>query len=301
MTTRLEGPLDPDACLLGGQTFAWRRLGRDGDGPPVYEGIVGDRLVRVRPSAEPSGGDVLVEGLPEADARRLFRADEDHAALRQRLAADPALAPLVARWPGLRVVRVDPWEALVSFILSQNSHVARITRNLQDLAAAMGDPVGSGAKGRPLHAVPSPEGIVEAGEARLRALGTGYRAPYLVAAATRVASGDLPLDDLRGADHDEARRALLEVPGVGPKVADCVLLFGLDDTSAFPVDRWVARSLSARYPDAPDRPDDWRAFARDRFGDDAGHAQQFLFHDGRMGGASADGVGGAGRPGEALR
>lgn len=268
MTVHVPGPIDLEAVLAGGQTFVWDRV--DGG----WEGVVDGRLVRAR--AE--GGDVRVEGLPEPDARAYFRADDDHERIRARLAKDPVVAERIRRWPGLRVLRTRPWPCLVSFILSQNSNIARITRNLRDLARDLGPAV----DGR--HDVPPPDALVDAGEARLRDLGVGYRAPYLVGTAERVLDGRTDLEALRDADPATARRELLACPGVGPKVAECVLLFGLGALSAFPVDRWVARSLAELYPSAPASPEPARRFARDRFGPDAGYAQQFLFWDRREAG-----------------
>lgn len=268
MATRIAGPIDLEAVLFGGQSFVWRRVD---DG---YEGVVGDRLVHVRDD----DGDAVVEGLPADRARRYFGADDDHAAIRDRLADDPVVAERIRRWPGLRVLHTEPWPCLVSFILSQNSNIPRITRNLRDISRALGPRVGD------RHAVPSARALVAAGEDRLRGLGVGYRAPYVVQAAKRVADGRLDLDALEEVPHETARKVLLDVPGVGSKVADCVLLFGLGRLEAFPVDRWVARSLAELYPEAPERLEPARAFARERFGEVAGYAQQFLFHDRREAG-----------------
>lgn len=268
MPAHVPGPVDLEAVLAGGQTFVWDRV--DGG----WEGVVDGRLVR----AWSEDGEVLVEGLPKDEARAYFRADDDHEQIRARLAKDPVVAKRLRRWPGLRVLRTRPWPCLVSFILSQNSNIPRITRNLRDLSRELGPAV----DGR--HDVPPPDALVDAGEARLRDLGVGYRAPYLVGTAERVADGEVDLETLREAPYHDARDALMELPGVGPKVAECVLLFGLDEPSAFPVDRWVARSLAELYPSAPAAPDPARRFARDRFGPDAGYAQQFLFWDRREAG-----------------
>lgn len=311
MAVLVPGPIHLEACLLGGQSFVWERVNGS------YEGVVGDRFVRIRrppdlpaalpadPPADPSADAsdaALVEGLSPSAARQLFRADQDLAAVRRRLSRHGALSARLGRWPGLRVLRTDPWTTLVSFILSQNSHVARITRNLGDLSAALGEPVQGGTAPRPgagrRHALPRPAALVEAGEGALRKLGVGYRAPYLVEAARMVDEGRLDLDRLAEADHDAAREALLQVPGVGPKVAACVQLFGLDQPSAFPVDRWVARALRRDLPEAPARDDRLEAFARQRYGGDAGHAQQVLFHDERTreGGGAGRRRPGGGRP-----
>ncbi|MCH7565979.1 MAG: c-type cytochrome [Gemmatimonadetes bacterium] len=130
--------------------------------------------------------------------------------------------------------------------------------------------------------VPSPEALAEAGENRLVKLRLGYRAAYVARTARIVAEGGLSLLALREVGYQEAKSALLELPGVGEKVADCVLLFSLEKLEAFPVDVWVRRTLEERYLGGEKRPPKaLAAWARDRFGRHGGYAQQYLFHRGR--------------------
>jgi N-glycosylase/DNA lyase len=125
--------------------------------------------------------------------------------------------------------------------------------------------------------------LAAAGEQKLRDLGLGFRAKYIIPAAEAVALGHLDLDALKTASYEDARRALVELPGVGEKVADCVLAFSLDKPEAFPIDRHIRRALENWYglPPALDnsRASDW---ARQRFGNFGAIAQQFMFHRERL-------------------
>lgn len=274
---RLGGPRDPillDATLLGGQSFRWTRVGEE------YRGVVAGEAWVARPGR--ARGAIAVEGASSKRAvGRYFRMSDDYAAALDRIAEDAFLAPAVDAYRGLRVLRQEPWEALAAFIASANNNVKRITLIVERLAAAAGErrdgPWG------PYHAFPTPRAVADLGEHGLRKVGLGYRAPFLAAAAERVASGRLSLARLRRRGIGEVREALLDVPGVGPKVAECVALFALDKTDAFPVDRWISRVVSIAYHDRkPVKDRDVAAFARERWGADAGLAQQLLFHAARM-------------------
>ena len=219
----------------------------------------------------------------EADAamlRRYLDLDRDYAALADEYGAVPAVRRAMALFPGLRVLNQPPWEALVCFILSANNNVPRI-RNLtralcERYGARVDTPRGA------LYGFPTPEALAGAREEDLRGLKVGYRAPYLVGAARRVLEG-FPLDSLRGMPCEEAHRALTSLPGVGDKVADCVLLFGCGQTSAFPVDVWVERLMRSWFGAEGLSRTAMRRLAREKLGEQAGLVQQFLFHAARIG------------------
>ena len=170
-----------------------------------------------------------------------------------------------------------PWEALIAFILSANNNVARIRTLVRALCAHCGQRVDGG-----LYAFPTPVRLADCTEPELRSLKVGYRAPFLIETARRVRDG-FPLDTLRYMPYEQAHRQLTTLPGVGDKVADCVLLFGCGHTEAFPVDVWVARLLRDWFHlTCTSRPALARE-ARNRLGEHAGIMQQFLFHAARVG------------------
>ena len=239
--------------LESGQFFRWRE--RDGD----YEVHFRDRVIRARQEEET----LRFEGADEAAVRRLFALDHDLPAIRDELARDPVLREPLEAFRGLRILRQDPWECVASFITSAASNIPRITRNVRDMAAAFGTPP----------AFPRPEEM--GGERELRALKLGFRARHLADAARLARDGRL--DRLDGS-LEEVRSALMEFPGIGLKVADCVALFAYEKLDAFPVDTWIRKAMRSRFF-RNRRVNDRRIaeFATRRWGPLAGYAQQYLF------------------------
>ncbi len=271
-------PLDLPSTLASGQCFRWR------PGPAgAWVGVLGCNIVRLRMT--PQG--LAIESAPTlpADlAERIaayLRLDDDLPAIQTRLSADSHVAMGIGHYPGLRLLRQDPWEALAGFILSSTSNIPRISRTMEAIAARYGSPVSL--DGITRHTFPPREALAEAGELRLRELGCGFRAPYLAGAAMAVATGSLPLWKLRGASYAEALTALTSLHGVGDKVADCVMLFSLDRMEAFPADRWVRRAVAEWYGLGRNlNYQGVREWAWERFGADAGYANQLLFWDRRQ-------------------
>ncbi len=278
----VDQPLDLAATLDGGQCFRWRP---EADG--AWVGVLGADVVRLRPA---ENGVLVESSSPEETAvalRDYLRLDDDVPGIQRTLCRDPQVADAIAAYPGLRLLRQDPWETLAGFIISQNSNIPRIDRTLEGVAEAFGPPLHLGEETR--HAFPSPRRLASATEEELRRLGCGYRAPYLKAAAEMVASGAVPVEALRGAPYAEAQRALLSIPGVCEKVADCVMLFALDLLEAFPVDRWIGRAVQDSH--APGTPFSYaqaRAWALERFGPLAGYANLYLFSLRRQAGRALD-------------
>ncbi|MCL2212522.1 MAG: DNA-3-methyladenine glycosylase 2 family protein [Oscillospiraceae bacterium] len=165
---------------------------------------------------------------------------------------------------GIRILRQEPWEALCSFIISQNNNISRIKKNIAALSASIGVKTACGSG----YAFPTPRAICTAGEEELRRLGLGFRAKYVLHAAEMVAFGELDLDAVKNAGFEQGREMLMAIKGVGPKVAACALLFGFDKGEAFPEDVWIKRSL-LRLP---------AGFTPGIFGENAGLAQQYLFY-----------------------
>jgi N-glycosylase/DNA lyase len=180
---------------------------------------------------------------------------------------------------GLRLLRQDPWECLASFILSSTKQIVQIRQIIRALCDCYGESVAVPPGYPPARAFPSPALLAATTEAELRACKMGFRAPYLLAAARRIAAGELDLSRIRHLPVETARAELMELPGVGRKIADCVLLFAYGFQSAFPVDVWVMKALRQLYFSRR-RANLQRLhrFAATHFGPNAGYAQQYLFH-----------------------
>jgi len=256
-TLAVVGPLDLDLTFSCGQAFRWQRV--DGG----WSGVIGRAEVLARPNgAGTLAVEILGEDPGEDSLQQYLRLDEDprvHLEHAEELRSVPGFLPLL----GLRLLRQDPWETLASFICSAAANIRKITTCVEGLARG---------------AFPPAEAIARVREADLRELGLGFRAPYLLGTARAVAAGSAwSWERLRSGPIEDARKRLTALPGVGPKIADCVLLFGLDRLEAFPVDRWIRRAtqeLSSRRRARDQELADW---AR-RLGPGRGYLQQILFH-----------------------
>jgi len=202
-----------------------------------------------------------------------FSLDRDYKEMENLLATDPLTAPALECSSGIRILRQDPWEALVSFIISANNNVKRIVGIVERICHAFGER--SECEGREYVKFPTPQSLAAASAEQLKECGAGYRSPYLVDTAKRIAEG-YDLEALRTMEFDEAKRELLTFKGVGPKVAECIMLFSLDFDQAFPVDVWVKRIAAYLYPGEEGKKA--AHAAAERFGSWAGAAQQYLFH-----------------------
>lgn len=238
-----------------GQCFRWNRL-PDGS----WDGMACGRHLRITEKNLPA---VLNDGFWAG----YFDMGLDYGGIRKRFCTmDPALARAARYAPEMRILNQDPWEALCSFILSQCNNIKRIKGMVSRLCAEFGRPVEEGRR-----AFPAAETLAAAREEELRALGCGFRAAYVLDAARKVASGEINLEKVRRMPLEDARAKLAGIRGVGPKVADCALLYGLHRLDAFPMDVWMKRVMQTLFPGKKPA---W-------FGPYAGIAQQYLFHYGR--------------------
>ena len=273
-----DQPLDLAATLESGQAHRWRREDE------WYSGVVRGYFIKMRQSGgrvefrcQPGPEDALLPLL-----RSYFRLDDDLTAIYAEIGRDQRVADMIARYSGLRLLRLEPWECLVSFICSANSNIPRIHQGMEKLAQGFGASITM--DGQVRQSFPTPEQLVEAGETELRRLGLGFRAPYVAQATRMVLEGELDLDTLVTAPYAEAKASLMACPGIGPKIADCVCVFSLEKLEAFPIDVWVRRALGEWYfPNQKTPPDrvllEW---AQAYFGRYGGYAQQYLFHGKRL-------------------
>lgn len=216
-----------------------------------------------------------------AALREYLDLNRDYAAVAAEYASIPVAKRAIEMYPGLRVLNQDPWETLVTFIISANNNVARI-RKLCDALAEHCGRIHETEYG-PLYELPSPERLAACEEAELRGFGMGYRAPYLIRTAQMVVEG-FPLWELSQMEYEAAHAKLTELAGVGDKVADCVLLFGCRHASAFPVDTWVEKLLRSWFGIEAKGRKKLLAESRAMLGEHGGLLQQFLFHAARTGG-----------------
>ena len=262
-------------CTIWGlQGFSLRQTMESGQAfrfVPQGQGYLG--VVQGRPIyLEQQGDSLLLSPTTKEEVQSLWvpylDLTRDYAAIRQNFQDDPVMVAAMDFGSGIRILRQEPWETLVTFLMSQCNNIPRIKSILQTLCQLFGSSLSY--EGQTLYTFPSPETIAALTLEDLAPLRCGYRGKYLLACAKLVASGQFDLDALYPLPMAEARKQLLSLPGVGIKVADCVLLFGYGKLDAFPVDVWMDRAIGALY-----RKED---FHPSRFGAYCGIAQQYLFY-----------------------
>lgn len=243
-----------DDTLDCGQAFRWKKI--DSDYKCTYEGSFLNNYLRI---SEISDGLFILHNVSEEDFldRWLdyFDLSTDYSTLKEMFSEDETLSAACKFANGIRLLKQDSWECLISFIISQNNNIPRIKGIIDRLCESYGG-------------FPTAEQMKGVTADDLSYLRSGFRGKYLSDAVGCVNSGKISLSDIAHSPIDKAREALRLIKGVGPKVAECVLLFGMHRTEAFPVDVWIKRVLEEYYPNG------FPEFAREN----AGIAQQYLFH-----------------------
>jgi N-glycosylase/DNA lyase len=290
-----QEPAGPSACSADFQSAVSRisnpQISRSTDGLPIgsrrYSRLetcaLGDSLNK---GQEPSA--IVAETVePVPDWKWLTDYLQLELDLDQIIATFPKDEPMrqaIAACRGLRLLRQDPWECLASFILSSTKQIVQIRQIVATLCERYGEPIPAPSGFGPICAFPSAERLAGLAEADLRACKMGFRAPYLLETARLASAGQCDLEALGRLPVEEARAALMRFPGVGRKIADCVLLFAYGFPTAFPVDVWVVKALRALYfPRRRVKLVRLHGFAASHFGPNAGYAQQYLFHCVRTG------------------
>lgn len=251
-----------------GQCFRW-----NADENGVYHGVAGENPAKVFVNGDKV---YITSEAPESFWRSYFDMDTDY-----ELAAAGFTGEYLERCrefgKGIRILRQEPWEALCSFIISQCNNIIRIKGIVERLCESFGKAVRF--DGKCCYTFPSADTVAALSEDDLKVLRCGYRAEYIITAARAVSTGELDLQGLKELDCREAVKELRKLKGIGEKVANCVVLFGLNHTEAFPVDVWMKRALKEHFP--PD-------FDPETLGRYAGLAQQYIFYYARSGGTGAN-------------
>lgn len=176
---------------------------------------------------------------------------------------------------GIRILNQDPWEMLISYIISAANNIPRISRTIENISKAYGKKIEF--KGDTYYLFPTPKELSKASIDDLRSLNLGFRDKYIFEATRMVQSGEVCLDKIKEMPYKEAKKELMKIPGVGEKVADCILLFSMEKMESFPVDTWIKKVMSELYVDSKNIKK-ISAFAEIKFGKYAGIAQQYLFY-----------------------
>lgn len=240
-----------------GQCFRWSQ---NDDG--VWGGIAFGKYIELYKK----DSDIIISGSNQDDFENIwanyFDLDRDYGQIIKEVSVHPTIARATEFCSGIRLLNQEPWEALCSFIISQNNNIPRIKGIVERLCENFGDKIVGG------YTFPSAETVAKLSVEELAVIRSGFRAKYIIDAAQKVVSNEINLDALRTANYNLARDTLMAIKGVGPKVADCVLLYGLGHIEAFPRDVWIKRALTQMFDgELPECAIQY-----------AGIVQQYIFH-----------------------
>ncbi|MEN6610352.1 MAG: DNA glycosylase [Methanoregulaceae archaeon] len=266
-----EQPFSLYDTLNCGQVFRWNL--REG----WWYGVVGDHVFKIR-----QDGQILTyKGADEKFVRDYFQLDLDLLKIVDSFDRDPFIHTAVERCEGLRLVRQPKWECTVSYICATNSNIPMIRKRIELLARALGKKIEF--EGKTYYGFPKPDTIADCCSTTLTECKMGYRASYILDTSCKLAQMKNWEHGISVSLYEVARSSLMQLKGIGPKAADCILLFAFQKFEAFPVDVWIRRIMQEQYlNDTQDpgnycRDDTIQKFAREHFGPYCGYAQEYLY------------------------
>ncbi len=268
-----------------GQCFRWNAR-EDGS----YSGVAFGRAVNVNYIRDDNSGEgtLVIRNSNLEDFEKIwkkyFDLERDYGEIKSQLSEnDTVMAGAIAFGEGIRILNQDEWETLISFILSQNRNIPLIKKSIEEISRRYGKPV-EDENGEIKYAFPEPEVLAALSEEDLADCRLGYRARYVLETAGTVASDSAELYKKTGESYESAFKYLNGLCGVGPKVANCILLFSMEKYESFPIDVWVRRLMSVLYGTDPENLKEIRECAEKNFGRLGGFAQQYLFYYARENG-----------------
>lgn len=247
-----------------GQCFRWNC-----DETGVYTGIAGNYII----TAKEENDTVIIDCDDEEFISKYFDLERDYSVLKNIFSEDEILNKACEIGYGIRLLKQDPFETVISFIISANNNIPRIKKIVESLCQNFGRKISDN-----YYSFPDVKTLAELSLDDLAVIKSGFRAKYILDAAKKVSSGELNLESIYGLSSDEGRALLKTVNGIGDKVADCILLFAYGKYDVFPKDVWIKRILNNLYKVEPENFD---LFVKEKFGDFGGFAQQYLFYYGR--------------------
>lgn len=287
MLIPFEDDLDIENTLQSGQVFRWERIDSKSVNNPWFRGVIFGNLVEIRQNQH--GIEFNCNPAKEIDLlptiKNYFRLQDDLSTIYTSMGMDKRIMSSISEYTGMRILSQDPWECLISFICSSASNIPKISRNIESLCSTFGKPIRI--KTNTYYSFPTPKELANATELKIRNLGLGFRSSYVSKVSEIVASGEFDLHSLKRMSYQEALNRLILLPGVGDKVANCVLLFSLNKLEAFPVDVWIQRVIKEWYSPLDSKLENipnskLRHWAQNRFGEYSGYANHYLFHKRRL-------------------
>ena len=263
-----------DQTLGCGQVFRWDRTD---DG--WWYGIVGERVIRI----QQEGNRLTFKGAPSSFIIEYFSLDMDLPPILKSIDKDPLIHSAIRQCTGLRLIRQPKWECLISYICSTNSNIPMIRRRIATIAEHFGEEITF--EGKTYFSFPDPSSISCSGGHAITDCKLGYRTPYVLNTACRIIDVRQWEETTSALPYEDARKQLMKLPGVGPKAADCILLFAFQKYEAFPVDVWIRRIIQLNYLKTlktgsgltAKEYDSIRRFAKSHCGEYCGYAQEYLY------------------------
>ena len=267
---QIDQKIDVENSINSGQVFLWRKNNS------CWYGINGQDILRI----EKNGKIHSYQNLKV----NFFRKQDNMDKIIKSISKDKIIKKAIREYSGLRIFQQDPFQCLISFIISSNSNIQKIKTNLEAISKKFG--AKATFENQEFFLFPKPEELAKATINELRNCGIGYRAKFVKEATNMVFSKKIKFENLEKSDYQETKEKICAIPGVGNKVADCIMLFSLNKLEAFPLDRWIIRILEKYYPNkfqvdtktiTKKQYDILHKKIVDYFGSNAGYAQQFLF------------------------
>jgi N-glycosylase/DNA lyase len=278
-------PFSLEHTLRCGQLFRWEKLG------DWWYGVVKDKVVKIRQIADKLMFQTFPEKTTAEFIENYFRLDDNLLSILSQINKDEHIRKAIQRFHGLRISRQEPWECLISYICATYKNIPAIKNMILNLSKRFGRKITF--NGHDFYTFPKPSDLAQASFKEIRSCKLGFRAERVLETSKILDRGEFKLEDLRKMGYEKARQELLSLPGVGQKVADCVLLFSLDKLEAFPVDIWIKRvvlefyssyfersfikRVSGKSSIAPREYEAISSFGREYFGKYAGYAQEYFF------------------------
>ena len=254
-----------------GQCFRWEPVGEN-----CYMGVALGKALLI----EKSASTLTLHCTSKSDFEDIWcdylDLSRDYAKIKATLSVDSVLKEAIGYGEGIRILRQDTFETLISFIISAGNNIPRIKGIINRLCENFGDEIEY--MGKRFYSFPSPEKISSLTLEELSVIRAGFRDKFILSAAKAVADGSFNIESVRGMSATDAKSALMQLPGIGDKVSDCILLFGLGKYDSFPIDVWIKRIMEYCYFDKEEQKREVISeFAKKQFGEYGGFAQQYLF------------------------
>ena len=262
--------IDVDSSINSGQVFLWKKYDE------IWYGINGQNILKINKFGEINS--------KSGDDKDFLRKTDNVKKILDSISKDVTIKDAIKKYPGLRILRQEPFQCMISFIVSSNSNIQKIKLNLENISEKFGEKTCFEKKN--FYLFPKPKKLANATVKEIRECGVGYRAEFIKECAQMINSKEIDFDSLRKTSYEQAKDEIMKISGIGNKVADCILLFSLEKLEAFPLDRWMIRILEKYYSN------EFKLETKtitekqyqiihekilNHFGGYAGYAQQFLF------------------------